>query len=67
MTTPTPDSKLDDIREILMDFGLPVIIIIVCLILLLTGRDGEVKAILAMAAGWIFKSGYTRAKNGKGG
>jgi hypothetical protein len=31
-------------------------------VLLLTGRDGEVKAILAMAAGWIFKSGISRAK-----
>ena len=58
----TPDSKLDDIRELLTDFGLPVIIIIVCAILLFTGIDGEVKSILALAAGWIFKGGYTRAK-----
>jgi hypothetical protein len=59
---PKPDSVLDDIRELLMDFGLPVIIICVCMVLILTGADGEVKAILALAAGWVFKSGYTKVK-----
>lgn len=67
MTTPTPTpetpgGRLDDIREILTDFGLPVIIILICTLLLWTGKDGEVKAVLTMAAGWIFKSGYTRVK-----
>jgi hypothetical protein len=56
------DSRLDDIREILVDFGLPALIIITCVILLATGIDGEVKSILALAAGWIFKSGYKKAK-----
>ncbi len=60
---PKPDNQLDDIREILTDFGLPVLIIIVCAILLITGIDGEVKSILALAAGWIFKSGYTKASS----
>ncbi len=60
---PKPDSQLNDIREILTDFGLPVLIIIVCTILLITGIDGEVKSILALAAGWIFKSGYTKTKS----
>jgi len=44
-------------RDILIDFGLPALIIIICFVLLMTGKNGEVKAILTLAAGWIFKSG----------
>jgi hypothetical protein len=58
-------NKIDAVREILVDFGLPVLIILVCLVLLLTGRDGEVKTMLTLAAGWIFKSGYSRKKSGR--
>ena len=54
-------SNLDDIRELCVDFGLPALVIGITAALLLTGRDGEVKTILAMAAGWLFKSGYTRS------
>ena len=60
---PKTDSLLDDIRELLVNFGLPVIIIIVCALLLWKGIDGEVKSILAIAAGWVFKSGYTQIKS----
>jgi len=60
---PKKESFLDDLREILVDFGLPALVIVVCGVLLFTGRDSEVKAILAMAAGWLFKSGYTRVKS----
>lgn len=45
-------------KELFIDFGLPLFIIMGCFVLLFCGRDGEVKAILAMAAGWVFKSGY---------
>lgn len=65
-TQPPKESPIDDIRELLTDFGLPVVIIGVCAWLLASGIDGEVKSILAMAAGWIFKSGYGRRK-GNGG
>ncbi len=59
---PTPDSKIDDIRELCTDFGLPALILVICAILLLTGKDGEVKAIMTLAAGWIFKSGITKVR-----
>lgn len=59
---PKPDSHLDDMRELLVSFGLPALLIVVCLILLVTGIDGEVKSILAVAAGWIFRSGYKTAR-----
>lgn len=62
MTNGSTKSTIDSIRDILVDFGLPVFILSICAVLLLTGSDGEVKAILALAAGWIFKSGYTRKK-----
>jgi len=60
-----PDSVLDDIRELCVDFGLPALVIVITGLLLFTGKDGEVKTILAMAAGWLFKSGFTRVKPGK--
>lgn len=54
-------------KDTLVDFGLPAMILIICMVLLLTGSDGEVKAIMATAVGWIFKSGYQRrVSNGKG-
>jgi hypothetical protein len=59
---PKPDSTLDDIREFCIDFVLPVIIIVICAVLIFTGKDSEVKSIMTLAAGWIFKSGITRAK-----
>jgi len=45
-------------KDILIDFGLPALILVICFVLLITGRDGEVKAIMAAAAGWVFRSGY---------
>lgn len=45
-------------RDILIDFGLPLIIILICFILLMSGKDSEVKSILTLASGWVFKSGY---------
>lgn len=55
----------DNYLRFCMDFVLPLVVVVGCVVLLMTGRDGEVKAILAMAAGWLFKSGYSRAKPSK--
>lgn len=49
------------LRDILIDFGLPLVIITFAFVLLLTGIDGEVKSILTIAAGWAFH-GAIRAK-----
>ena len=59
---PKQDSKIDDIRDLAVDFGLPALILIICAVLLLTGKDGEVKSIMTLAAGWVFKSGYSKVK-----
>jgi len=67
MTTPKPDSDLDDIREILIDFGLPLVLLIILTILLATGIDGEVKTLFAGVVGWIIKGGVSRSKAAKGG
>lgn len=58
-------SKLEGWKGVFIDFGLPALVIIISGMLLMTGRDHEVKTILAMAAGWLFKSGYTRKNKGK--
>lgn len=54
--------SLDDIRELLIDFGLPLIILIILTVLLATGIDGEVKTLFAGVVGWIIKSGVKRRK-----
>ncbi len=53
-------------KDILLDFGIPAIIIVGCLGLIALGRDGEVKSILTMAAGWAFHAGVRR-RNGSNG
>jgi len=50
-------------KEILIDFGIPVILILGCLVLLGLGIDGEVKSILTMAAGWTFHAGVRWRRN----
>jgi len=47
-------------KEILIDFGLPALVLVICFVLVMCGQNGEVKSIMAMATGWIFKSGYQR-------
>jgi len=54
------------LKDILIDFGLPFFLIAVLSALLFCGIDGEVKAMLAVAVGWVFKSGYQRRPSGKG-
>jgi hypothetical protein len=43
------------------------IIVIGCVVLLACHIDSDVKSILAMAAGWAFRSGYVARKESKGG
>lgn len=52
------------IKDILIDFGLPVMLIGCATGLIASGIDGEVKSVLLMAAGWIFHSGYKYKKGG---
>jgi hypothetical protein len=52
-------------KDILIDFGLPALVLVICFTLILTGQNGEVKSVLAMAAGWIFRSGMRRASQMK--
>lgn len=49
-------------KGILMDFGLPALLMTFCFILLVTGIDSEVKSILTMSAGWMFHAGVARRK-----
>jgi hypothetical protein len=49
-------------KDILIDFGIPVILIIGSFVLLGLGIDGEVKSVLTMAAGWAFHAGVRRRK-----
>jgi hypothetical protein len=66
MTTPTnPDSKIDDIREFCVDFGLPLVVLIILAVLMATGIDSELKTLFAGVVGWIIKSGVSRKKSGK--
>ena len=49
-------------KDILIDFGLPAIILAMLFTLLMTGIDGEVKTLMATVVGWIVKSGITKTK-----
>jgi len=49
-------------KEILIDFGIPAMLIIGAFVLLGCGIDGEVKSILIMAAGWAFHGAVTRRR-----
>lgn len=52
-------------KDILIDFGLPTMLIAGAFSLLIMGIDSEIKSILLMASGWIFHSGYKHKKGGK--
>lgn len=49
-------------KEILIDFGIPAMLIIGAFVLLGYGIDGEVKSILIMAAGWSFHGVVARRR-----
>jgi hypothetical protein len=42
----------------------PIVVFLGCLVLLCLGIDGEVKGIMAVAAGWICGKGYGKMVNG---
>jgi len=44
----------------LIDLIIPLVLIVGTMILLVLGIDGEVKTILALAAGWAFKVVITK-------
>jgi len=43
-----------------------VIIVVGCIVLLAAGIDSQVKAILGIAAGWLFGGQYRARQNSKG-
>jgi hypothetical protein len=52
-----------------MDDIAPIVVFLGCLVLIACGFDGEVKGIMAVAAGWICGKGYgqMKAKGGNNG
>jgi hypothetical protein len=52
--------------RLVIELIIPGLLITFCFILLCLGIDGEVKSILAVAAGWAFKASYDRTQ-GSGG
>ena len=49
------------------DLIIALVLVVGCFGLLVTGIDGEVKAILTLAAGWAFGSQYQARRIEKGG
>lgn len=47
-------------KDILIDFGIPAMLILGSFILIGFGIDGEVKTILTLGAGWAFRSSIVR-------
>ncbi|GAI03438.1 unnamed protein product, partial [marine sediment metagenome] len=47
-------------KDTLIDFGIPALLITGSFILIGFGIDGEVKTVLTLAAGWAFRSSYVR-------
>ncbi len=48
---------MKDLKDILIDFGIPVLILVMCFVLMVTGIDGDVKTTFAGAVGWLLASG----------
>ena len=51
-----------EIKDFCIDFGIPVIILLMCFTLMLTGIDSEVKTLFASACGWLLNSGISKAR-----
>ncbi len=60
-----PESTIDDVRELCVDFGIPFVLLIILAALLVTGIDGEVKTLFAAVVGWLTNSGVRRTRKGK--
>ncbi len=56
------DTIIDDLKDLLVDFGLPFAILVMLFVLMMTGIDGEVKTLMAGVIGWIVKSGVSHTK-----
>lgn len=54
-----------DLAPVTLDDICALILIIGCLALIASGRDGEIKAVLGVAAGWLFGK-RAGGINGKG-
>ena len=50
-------------KDILIDFGLPAIILAMLFTLMILRIDGEVKTLMAAVVGWIINSGVARARH----
>ena len=48
-----------NLQDILINFGLPFVILAMLFTLMLLGIDGEVKTLMAATIGWIIKSGIS--------
>ena len=49
------------------DLIIALLLVLGCFTLIFSGIDGEVKAILTLAAGWAFGSQYQLRRQNKGG
>ena len=49
-------------KDILIDFGLPALILAMLFTLLITGIDGEVKTLMSAVVGWIINSGVHKVR-----
>ena len=52
----------EEIMDLCVGFGLPVILLIILAGLMFGGIDGEVKTLMAAVVGWIIKSGFSYRK-----
>ena len=49
-------------KDILIDFGLPVLILIMLFVLMVTGIDSEVKTVFVATIGWLLNSGVSKVR-----
>ena len=50
-------------KDILIDFGLPALILVMLFTLMILEIDGEVKTLMAAVVGWIINSGVHKARH----
>jgi len=49
-------------KDLLIDFGLPTLILIMLFTLIVTGLNGEIKTLFAAICGWIVYGGVTKIR-----
>ena len=52
-------------KGLLVDFGLPTLILVMLFILIITGLNSEIKTLFAAICGWIVYGGVTRIRKTK--